>query len=474
MHCILFLFALSCTFLHCASQSSQEAHETPDTSRVQPDLELSELTAADIDDNLNHKFYNKWVRNQQDVQKLLPINVGDRVSVQIKDKDKIGFSHAKLEFKPPGLVSQTGSDGRFYFFPWFDGVKEEATNFTLTVSSPLTVETREVNFTREDKEVAAQLPVRSVLPTMLDLMFVIDATGSMGDEIAYITKELRDIVIQVSKGHKDLNIQYGLIMYRDHGDDFVVNDMGFVSSLSTMQAQLDAQDAEGGGDFEEAMDEALQAAMKARWRAGNVARILFLVADAPPHDNKLPVTLNTVHEARKKGIHIYGLAGSGVEKRAEYILRALAALSVGRHLWLTDDSGIGGSHAEPKVECYRVTHLNNLLTRIIQSELLGRRIEAPKEQIIREVGKQEAGVCIVDLQGKEDEDKKEDDEKDKEKEGAIDGKEETKEGGTGGHREAHDVLLHERSTLNAGGGAWQLSANLLAMGCVVLLGLFSH
>merc|ERR1712087_490750 len=67
--------------------------------------------------------------------------------------------------------------------------------------------------------------------------------------------------------------------------------------------------------------------------------------------------------------------------------------------WLTDDSGIGNPHAEPKVKCYQVTRLDRLLVRLLRSELTGARMEAGEDEIIREVGSQEKGVCIVDFQG---------------------------------------------------------------------------
>ena len=77
-------------------------------------------------------------------------------------------------------------------------------------------------------------------------------------------------------------------------------------------------------------------------------------------------------------------------------MRLTALVTGARYAWLTDDSGIGDSHAEPSVVCYKVTRLDSLLVRILQGELLGRRIEAD-EGVIREVGSQVKGVCIVDV-----------------------------------------------------------------------------
>ncbi|PAP76256.1 hypothetical protein [Rubrivirga marina] len=68
-------------------------------------------------------------------------------------------------------------------------------------------------------------------------------------------------------------------------------------------------------------------------------------------------------------------------------------LTQSRHLFLTDDSGVGLPNAEPKTARYQVTPLNGLIVRVIASELEGRRVEASRDEVIREVGDYDAGVC---------------------------------------------------------------------------------
>jgi hypothetical protein len=67
--------------------------------------------------------------------------------------------------------------------------------------------------------------------------------------------------------------------------------------------------------------------------------------------------------------------------------------TLGRYLFLTDDSGVGGSHMEPTIPCYNVQRLNNLVYRVIASELDGYRIAADPAEILRSVGTPEEGVC---------------------------------------------------------------------------------
>lgn len=128
-----------------------------------------------------------------------------------------------------------------------------------------------------------------------------------------------------------------------------------------------------------------------------MARVAFIVADAPPHDQNLERTLESALGLRRLGVRLYGVAASGVADTAEYLMRLMSMVTGARYTWLTDDSGVGDSHAEPKVVCYQVTRIDQLLIRILKSELLGTRVEAGESEIIRETGKQFRGVCIVDV-----------------------------------------------------------------------------
>jgi hypothetical protein len=220
----------------------------------------------------------------------------------------------------------------------------------------------------------------------------------MSDELDYLTTEFRDIIGTVHKRYPQVSIRFGLVVYRDVGDEYVIRSFGFTDSLNLMQTQLSEQRADGGGDYPEAMERALATAVnEAKWRDGNTARLLFLVADAPPHDENLTTMLEPIRLARLKGVRVYSLAASGVADTAEYLMRTASVLTQARYLFLTDDSGVGNPHAEPKIPCYIVTHLDHLMIRVIASELAGQRLEPDMADVIRTVGKYNAGVCDAEL-----------------------------------------------------------------------------
>ena len=341
------------------------------------------------------------------------VKVDDRVTLRILDSEGQGVSNAFLSITAEGAESPlietyARSDGIFYFFPTLDGA-EGATKFSVEVRSPETESSStEVSMCLEklgeDKIIDILLEdYISILPSSLDLMLVIDTTGSMSDELDYLTDEFADIIGMVEDMCPGVHIRFGLVVYRDNGDEYVVRNYEFTDSLNIMQQQLTDQRASGGGDYPEAMDQALACALEYQWRSGNCARMMFLVADAPPHDDKLQATLDIVWVARHRGIHIYPLAGSGVRDTAEYIMRIAAGVTHSRYLFLTDDSGIGNPHAKPHIPAYVVTTLDNLFFRVVGSELAGRRIEPDEDDIIRKVGIVENGVVVTtDGNGTED------------------------------------------------------------------------
>jgi hypothetical protein len=243
-------------------------------------------------------------------------------------------------------------------------------------------------------DITIKLPDTKVAPpNELDLAFVIDTTGSMGDEINYLKAEIEGIVDGVKATFSGVSIHYSVVLYRDHGDDYVTRVFDFTSSLGTFKDSLAAQSAGGGGDMPEAMDEAMGKVPDLAWRAGNTARMVFLLADAPPHPADEAATLSAMNALRPLGVKLYPVAASGADQEAEYVMRVGAEATLGRYLFLTDDSGVGDPHEAPHIPCYQVQKLNALIGRMIASELSGTRVPADPGSIIRSVGNPEGGVC---------------------------------------------------------------------------------
>ena len=127
------------------------------------------------------------------------------------------------------------------------------------------------------------------------------------------------------------------------------------------------EDATGGGDYPEAMDEALDLAIKKDWGEENATRLLFLVLDAPPHDSEQNAltAFGAIRGAAEKGIRLCPVLCSGADRLTEYVTRVGALWTGGTSIFITDDSGIGGGHLDPDLPQATVERLNDLLVRLI-------------------------------------------------------------------------------------------------------------
>lgn len=217
-------------------------------------------------------------------------------------------------------------------------------------------------------ELAAPAP-----PAVVDLMFVVDTTGSMCDELSYLQAELKNVIEKVhSSNQSGLSIRTSVNFYRDFQDEYVVRPFPFTTDVDTTMGKLAAQSCGGGGDYPEAVHSALQnALLEHQWSEQAVARLLFLVLDAPPHEE--PAVKQSLHEstlrAAELGVRIIPVASSGVDKKTEFFLRFIDIATGGTYVFLTNHSGIGGDHIEPTIGQYEVEYLNDLLIRLINEAL---------------------------------------------------------------------------------------------------------
>ena len=214
----------------------------------------------------------------------------------------------------------------------------------------------------------AQITTACKAFSKVNIAWVVDATGSMGDELRYLQSELIDVINRVQNSQPELTLEQAAVFYRDAGDDYVTRQNAFTDDMYELQKFINGQSANGGGDFPEAVEEALEVALEQlKWDEDALTRLLFLVLDAPPHHSpeRLARLQQLIRVAAQKGIRVIPVASSGIDKSTEYWLRAVALATNGHYTFLTNHSGIGGSHIEPTASVYQVEKLNDLLVRLI-------------------------------------------------------------------------------------------------------------
>lgn len=122
----------------------------------------------------------------------------------------------------------------------------------------------------------------------LDVCFVVDTTGSMGDDIDNAKENMTDILDNLAE--KTSNYQVALIDYRDFSDrSGDSDDYPYEVQLQFTDNQQDILDAindlglGSGGDTEETVYSALMAAVGLDWRSDS-KKVIILLGDAPPLD----------------------------------------------------------------------------------------------------------------------------------------------------------------------------------------------
>lgn len=339
------------------------------------------LTAGEWSDNNNWTFFTNLIANQQLNLPSFGMNPINRIMVTVLGEDGEPIKNAGVN-----LLSETGEviweavsdyNGNSYVF--FNVLNNNQTPGSLSItkggvstSAEIIMESviDEQNSNNPPKYQSYQDVTVTIEDTpstkALDIMFAFDTTGSMVDELSYLQAEFEDI----SKKVADQNTRFSFNFYRDEGDVYVVNSNAFTYDIDLVLNQLNKEYADGGGDYPEAVDQALyDGVFNHNWNFESV-KLLFLILDAPPHSQNPQIDENlqrTIIEAAKQGIRIIPVASSGVDKETETFLRTTAILTGGTYTFLTDDSGIGGSHIEPTIGNYQVENLNDCIVRIIKT-----------------------------------------------------------------------------------------------------------
>jgi hypothetical protein len=131
------------------------------------------------------------------------------------------------------------------------------------------------------------LPAKTMASTAprVEVVFVLDTTGSMGGLIEGAKQKIWWIANQIVGGEPTPEIEVGLVAYRDKGDEYVTRIVDLNDDLDAVYGELMSFRAQGGGDSPEHVNRALHEAVHGiTWSDDDrTLKIIFLVGDAPPH-----------------------------------------------------------------------------------------------------------------------------------------------------------------------------------------------
>lgn len=161
--------------------------------------------------------------------------------------------------------------------------------------------------------------IQHLRQTGIDVLFVIDATGSM----AWVHDRVRERIEALSQYVRNLVplARFGVIAYRDYQDpDFVTQISQPSFDVLKARTFMSVLDANGGGDVPEAVTEALRKAENAiAWRSG-AQRVLIVVGDAPPHNYEADEALAIAERMKRRGARL-SIVDSRIEANRKYLGR---------------------------------------------------------------------------------------------------------------------------------------------------------
>lgn len=338
----------------------------------------SGLKAGYADDNRQYNYFLQFLREYAGGVDHVPIPVEERIILRARDERGKPLGNAAVRvLGPEGAELARGltyADGSFLFFPSEHG-PERRYRALLTYNQA----TREAWFEREGRrevpvDFAFSRPAARSVP--LDLLFILDTTGSMGEEIQRLKTTIELINLNLSSLSSRPRIRFGLVLYRDRGDEYVTQTVPFTEDLESFQASLNRVEADGGGDDPEDLQAALQAALRLSWNRGGI-RLAFVVTDAPPHlDYGQDYTYaDAAREAREQGIKIFGVGTGGLDLAGELVLRQVAQYTAARYIFLTygeqgeSEGGAPGSVSHHTGANFQTDKLEAIIIRFAREEL---------------------------------------------------------------------------------------------------------
>jgi hypothetical protein len=342
------------------------------------------LTAASVGDVDRRDNYLDFLARQSHFGRELGLDPTRRVRFRVVDGHGRPVNDATIDISLGNHVARgrTHADGIWDFHP---GVSLPGHAGRATAQLTAGQMTRRVAFDVPAQGDAGEILMRldgatTVMPTALDLAFAIDVTGSMEDELRYVNNEVTEIVSRVRQAAPEARIRVAATFYRDRTDREVVQQIAFTEDVGSFARAMQGVRASGGGDYPEDMNAGLHASLdRLAWSNGNAARVLVLIADAPPKhygDAQYDYRM-AMNDASARGIRILPVAASGADRKVEYLFRAMGAVTSTPYVYLTDDSGIGNPHQEADTDRVAVEYFSDLLTRLVISDLRGEGMHEP-------------------------------------------------------------------------------------------------
>jgi hypothetical protein len=172
----------------------------------------------------------------------------------------------------------------------------------------------------------------------LDVVFLLDATGSMADELNILQTGLDGIAAELTSLPNATTLRYGLVVYRDRAKSESVQLFSLTSDWIMFKASWMAVTAVGGGDYPENLSGGLyQAVTGMNWNP-EAGQLLILLGDAPPRLDAESVPYDeTMLIAAEQAITIFTVGSDGLNEAGAEIYQRIAEAGNGRFIFITNN-----------------------------------------------------------------------------------------------------------------------------------------
>jgi hypothetical protein len=358
-------------------RSGRASEESPSSYRSRP--EAGPVRAGEWDDNANYREFMRYLESESALS-FHKMDLRNRRFLVVRDVEGRGVPNCSVAVSDgqKQVALTTAASGRAILFPRAEGL----VGTQLTATTHCGEGEAEKSFSLSDDDGVVDLQLGTSRGGMqkvdVDLAFILDTTGSMSEEIQAVKSTIDKVARELST--REVRVRVALVEYKDRSDDMLTKVYPFTSDLASFRSSVAGINASGGGDMPEDAVAGLHAGLtELSWSDSAVARVAFVIGDAPPHLDYQSGTAyeNDMRAAARRGIKIHTVAASGMDALGQAVWRQVAQYTGGSNLFVlrggAGPQSTGGG--DPKSSCggvqesYASGNLDQLITAKVSAEL---------------------------------------------------------------------------------------------------------
>jgi Mg-chelatase subunit ChlD len=345
-----------------------------------PQAQFSGVKAGEWDDNANYREFQKFLGSAAVVYH--PVDLRYRRFLVVRDGRGLPIPRCRVKVtdnEQHATSFLTTASGRAIFFP----KGESTTGARFKASAECADGQTSADFALTDDtdgvvDLKLQNERKPITTRTLDVAFVLDTTGSMGEEIDAVRQTIQKVAQNLQTS--ETRVRIGLVEYKDRTDPFVTKVYPMSQDLQGFAQKVSKIQASGGGDTPEDMNAGLHTAItQLEWSDESVARLAFVIADAPPHLDYQdgPDYANDMKTAAHRGIQLFTVAASGMDLQGQVVMRQMAQYTGGTNMYVlrggagpqSTGGGDPGSSCGGTHQNYASGNLHELIVAKIKREL---------------------------------------------------------------------------------------------------------